>query len=340
MLHHKRTHTCGEINKELVDQTVILNGWVDRVRDHGGVKFIDLRDRYGISQVVIREDASNSVKEVANEISIEFVIAVSGKIVKRQADTINEDIATGEVELVAAEIIILNNANGLPFNVHEKRLNEDLRLQFRYLDLRREQMQRNLVFRHKIVQYIRGFLNTREFLEIETPILTRSTPEGARDYLVPSRIHSGTFYALPQSPQQLKQLLMIGGLDRYYQIARCFRDEDLRSDRQPEFTQLDIEMAFVNEEEIIEVISLLISEIIGLTPNMKLQSETIPRLKYADAINLYGTDRPDLRYGMQLYNVTELVASSEFKVFSSAVDRGMSYLHYVQKVMQAYLNAD
>jgi aspartyl-tRNA synthetase len=321
-----RTHTCGQLRLNDVGKKVILNGWVDRVRDHGGLIFIDLRDRYGITQVVIDESASEEILKKVEDLNAEDVIAVVGQVVSRAKETINSDLPTGEVEIALRKIHLLNKAKDLPFNIHEKRVGEDIRLSYRYLDLRRSQMQRNLEFRHQVNQHIRKFLNAQSFWEIETPILGKSTPEGARDYLVPSRVHPGKFYALPQSPQQLKQLLMVGGVDRYYQIARCFRDEDLRSDRQPEFTQLDIEMSFIGEAEIIQLINELIIEIIALIPSLRIKTLPIPQMSYETAISKYGTDRPDLRYDLLLNDVSDLVKKSNFKVFTDTIKRGQVVL--------------
>ena len=318
-----RTHCCGELRKEHVGQTVAVAGWVNRRRDHGGLIFIDLRDREGIVQVVFNPALSSALHSIAKELRNEYVIRVKGKVSLRPAGTENPDLATGYVELIAEELELLNRAKTPPFSINEeKEIDESLRLKYRYLDLRRERMQRNLILRHQVVTFMRDFLNARGFVEVETPILIKSTPEGARDYLVPSRIYPGKFYALPQSPQQMKQLLMIAGFDRYYQIARCFRDEDLRADRQPEFTQLDIEMSFVDEENVLNLMEELFTSLVeAVTPHFRL-IKPFPRLFYAEVMEKYGTDKPDLRFGLELADFSDIFAGCEFSVFRSVLAEG------------------
>jgi aspartyl-tRNA synthetase len=322
-----RTHYCGELRSEHVDQTVTLCGWVDRRRDHGGVIFIDLRDRTGIVQIVSDPQRTPDSYDGADACRSEYVVKIVGKVSPRQEGAINPKIPTGEVEIYADSIEILNSVNKqLPVQVSASAdgdsVKEDLRLKYRYLDLRREAMAKNLQLRHNVVKAMRRFLEDEEnFMEVETPILTRSTPEGARDYLVPSRVNAGEWYALPQSPQLFKQLLMVAGCDRYYQIARCFRDEDLRADRQPEFTQLDMEMSFMSFDEIIELNERLICRIFKDAQGIELQ-RPFPRITYADSMEKYGCDRPDTRFGLELVNVSDLVADMGFKVFSGAVKSG------------------
>ncbi len=317
-----RTHRCGELRTEHVGQQVTLAGWVHRRRDMGGLIFIDLRDRAGIVQVVC-DTEHEEAHAVAQEVRNEYVVQVKGHVRAREPDQVNPGIATGEVEVAVDEFEILNPAQTPPFYINrDGEVSELLRLQYRYLDLRRPRMQRNLKLRHDAVTFMRSFLNERGFIEVETPILIKSTPEGARDYVVPSRVHPGQFYALPQSPQQLKQLLMVAGFDRYYQIARCFRDEDLRADRQPEFTQLDIEMSFIEQEDILDLIEALFIELVRHVTPHKRMNEPFPRMTYEEAMARYGTDKPDLRYGMELVDLSDLVAGSEFRVFSGTVASG------------------
>ena len=314
---------CGELGLDSVGSEVSLSGWVHRRRDHGGLIFIDLRDRSGIAQVVVNPATSPEAHAVAEQLRAEWVVSVTGRVEKRPEGTENPTLATGAVEVHASRTQVLNPSKTPPFYVNEEQeVDEALRLSYRYLDLRREGMKRNLVLRHKVVKFIRDFLDHRGFLEIETPILIKSTPEGARDYLVPSRLHHGSFYALPQSPQQLKQLLMVSGFERYFQIARCFRDEDLRADRQPEFTQLDLEMSFVTQEDILSLIEELYTEIVeSITPEKRV-SRPFPRLDYRDAMSRFGTDKPDLRFGLELADVTELAGETGFQVFRSVVSTG------------------
>lgn len=321
-----RTNYCGELRLEHLDQIVTLYGWVDRRRDHGGVIFIDLRDRSGIVQIVSDPQRTPESYSNADSLRSEYVVRITGKICQRPPESLNPKLPTGEIEIYATEIEILNSVSKqLPFpiaTVEDEHIREDLRLKYRYLDLRRERMSRNLTLRHQVVKAMRRYLeDEHNFLEIETPVLTRSTPEGARDYLVPSRVNQGQWYALPQSPQLFKQLLMVAGCDRYYQIARCFRDEDLRADRQPEFTQLDMEMSFMTEEEIIELNEGLICHIFKTVKNIDLP-RPFPRLTYAESMNRYGCDRPDTRFGLELVDVSEIVKDSGFKVFSGAIASG------------------
>jgi aspartyl-tRNA synthetase len=317
-----RTHQCGELRTEHVGQQVTLAGWVHRRRDMGGLIFIDLRDREGIVQAVCdteHEEAHAAAQEVRNE----YVVQVKGHVRAREPDQVNPGIPTGGIEVAVEELKVLNSAKTPPFYINrDGEVSELLRLQYRYLDLRRPRMQRNLKLRHDVITFMRSFLNARGFAEIETPILIKSTPEGARDYVVPSRVHPGQFYALPQSPQQLKQLLMVAGFDRYYQIARCFRDEDLRADRQPEFTQLDMEMAFVEQEDILDLIESLFIGLVHEVAPHKRMIEPFPRMTYSESMARYGTDKPDLRYGMELVDLSDLVAHSGFRVFSSTVAEG------------------
>lgn len=318
-----RSHTCGELRVEHAGQEVLLAGWVHRRRDHGPLIFIDLRDRYGITQVVFDSAAAPVAHAVASDARTEYVLQVRGAVVQRPEEAYNPDIATGMIEVHATEATILNPAKNPPLYINkEGGEDEAIRLKYRYLDLRRERMQRNIILRHRIVKFIRDFLDREGFVEIETPILIKSTPEGARDYLVPSRLHPGKFYALPQSPQQLKQLLMVAGFDRYFQIARCFRDEDQRADRQPEFTQLDMEMSFVDQDDVLDIIERLFTALCReITPHKRLVTP-FPRLTFAEAMERFGSDKPDLRYGLELVNLGETVAASSFGVFRAAIDNG------------------
>jgi len=318
-----KSHSCGELRKEHVGAKVTLAGWVDRRRDHGGLVFIDLRDREGIVQVAFNPEISKLGHEIASEMRTEYVVRVEGEVAPRPPGTENSRLPTGDVEVIAHDTTILNPSKTPPFYINEDtEVDESLRLKYRYLDLRRARMQENLLLRHKIIRFVRDFLDTKGFIEVETPILIKSTPEGARDYLVPSRVHSGKFYALPQSPQQLKQLLMVAGVEKYYQVARCFRDEDTRADRQPEFTQLDIEMSFIEEEDILSLTEELFTSMVeAVKPEMRV-IKPFPRLSYAEAMECYGTDKPDLRFGMELRDLSDIVAQCNFSVFRSAVADG------------------
>lgn len=321
-----RTHYCGELRPEHIGKTVTLCGWIDRRRDHGGVIFLDLRDRSGLSQIVSDPERTPDSYEAAGDLRNEYVVKITGRVTQRPPESLNPRLPTGEIEVYAEQIELLNAVRKqLPFQVSStetESVREDLRLKYRYLDLRRERMSRNLQLRHHIVKSIRRFLEDDcGFLEIETPILTRSTPEGARDYLVPSRVNPGEFFALPQSPQLFKQLLMVSGFDRYYQIARCFRDEDLRADRQPEFTQLDMEMSFMTQEEILQLNEQLVCYIFKTVKGIELP-RPFPRLTFAEAMDRYGCDKPDTRFALELVNVSDVVKDSGFKVFSGAVASG------------------
>ncbi|MEA5567881.1 aspartate--tRNA ligase [Anabaena sp. UHCC 0399] len=321
-----RTHYCGELRKEHIGATVTLYGWVDRRRDHGGVIFLDLRDRSGTVQIVSDPQRTPDSYEPANSLRNEYVVEITGRVTQRPEESLNTRIPTGEVEIYADKITLLNGVRKqLPFQVSSadtENVREDLRLKYRYLDLRRDRMARNMQLRHQVVKAMRRYLEDIEgFIEVETPILTRSTPEGARDYILPSRVNEGEWFALPQSPQLFKQILMVSGMDRYYQIARCFRDEDLRADRQPEFTQLDMEMSFMSQEEIIEINEKLVSYIFKIVKGIELHTP-FPRLTYAEAMERYGSDKPDTRYGLELVNVSDVMKDSGFKVFRDAVANG------------------
>ncbi|MYM65018.1 aspartate--tRNA ligase [Pseudomaricurvus sp. HS19] len=308
-----RTQYCGALNASFIDQEVTLCGWVDRRRDHGGVIFIDLRDRDGIVQVVFDPDAADHFT-TADKVRSEYVLQVKGRVRARSEATVNPNMATGEVEVYGLEVTILNNAETPPFPLHDNSVGEDVRLRYRYVDLRRQEMQNRLRFRSKVTTAIRNYLDGEGFLDIETPILTRATPEGARDYLVPSRTHEGKFFALPQSPQLFKQLLMVSGFDRYYQIAKCFRDEDLRADRQPEFTQIDIETSFMSDEQIMSVTEGMIRELFQSLKGVDLGE--FPRMPFAEAMEKYGSDKPDLRIPLELVEIKDLLKDIDFKVFA------------------------
>ena len=318
-----RSHSSSDLTTSSIGQTVTLAGWVHRRRDHGGLIFIDLRDKEGIVQVLFDPRASGDGHRVAEGLRSEYVLQVSGKISRRPKGTENPTMPTGQIELIADTCRILNAAKNPPFYINEETdVDENLRLKYRYLDLRRQRMKDNIILRHKVVKHLRDFLDARGFIEIETPILIKSTPEGARDFLVPSRLQAGKFYALPQSPQQLKQLLMVAGFEKYYQVARCFRDEDLRADRQLEFTQLDIEMSFVEEGDVLKLMEeMFVSLVETVKPSMKLL-KPFPRLSYDDVMERYGTDKPDTRFGLELRDLTDIVAGSEFGVFKSAIKVG------------------
>lgn len=318
----KRTHTCGELNTEHAGKEVILMGWVHRWRDHGGLIFIDLRDRYGKTQIVLDPKCSGNDYAKSKELRTEFVVAIKGLVEKRPEGMINPKISTGEIEVSVRELKILNPAKTTPFEIDEDAdVSEELRFKYRYLDLRTAKMQKNLLIRHKTYAAVRNFFNKNDFMEIETPVMMRSTPEGARDYLVPSRIHQGKFYALPQSPQMYKQILMVAGFDRYYQIVHCFRDEDLRADRQPEFTQIDVEMSFVERDDVLEMVEKLMVAIFNNVLNLEIKTP-FPRLSYHEALATYGTDKPDIRFEMKIVDISELVEDCEFKVFTHSLNAG------------------
>ncbi|MCR8986390.1 aspartate--tRNA ligase [Brevibacillus laterosporus] len=317
-----RTIYCGEVTKEHVEQEIILNGWVQKRRDLGGVIFIDLRDRSGICQVVFNPEVNKEAWEKADRVRSEYVLSVKGKLINREPEAVNPKIKTGEFELLATEITILNDAKTPPFLIEDEiDVDEQVRLKYRYLDLRRPEMQKAFYLRSKATKAFRDFLDQKGFLDIETPMLTKSTPEGARDYLVPSRVHPGEFYALPQSPQIFKQLLMVSGFERYYQIVRCFRDEDLRADRQPEFTQIDIETSFLPMEQLLPMMEEMVQHVFKETVGTDVGT-SFPRLTYAEAMDRFGSDKPDIRFGMELTNVSDLVKESGFKVFASTVEAG------------------
>ncbi len=317
-----KTHTCGELRSSHAGQTVTLAGWVHRQRDHGGVTFIDLRDRYGIVQVV-GDPAKAELASLQNARS-EWVMQITGVVRKRPDGADNPNMVTGEIEVEVLKVETLNPSKPLPFLVNKDEDTEEaVRLKYRYLDLRHDRMQKNLILRHNVIKYIRDYLSDAGFLEIETPMLFKTTPEGARDFLVPSRLQPGNFYALPQSPQQLKQLLMVAGLDKYFQIARCFRDEDLRGDRQLEFTQLDLEMSFVHRDDVLAVVESLFTGMVkDILPGKRLLASPWPRLTYTESVERYGSDKPDLRFGMELYNLSDILAQSDFMVFQSVLKAG------------------
>ncbi|MEB2287480.1 MAG: aspartate--tRNA ligase [Anaerolineae bacterium] len=318
-----KTHNCGELRAEHAGQQVTLAGWIHRWREHGGLIFWDLRDRWGITQVTINQDTTPDIHALAHEVRSEWVVQVTGTVIRRPVGMENTDLATGAIELEVTGLRVLNRAKTPPFYINKNNsVDEALRMRYRYLDLRRPAMQRNLVLRHNVTRFIRNYLSDRGFIEIETPILFKTTPEGARDYLVPSRLHPGKFYALPQSPQQLKQLLMVAGYERYFQIARCFRDEDQRGDRQPEFTQLDLEMSFVEREDVLDLIEGMFTRLVEEVSDRTLVTKPFPRLSYAEAMRRYGTDKPDLRYGLEFADLSDLVATAGFRVFSEAVAAG------------------
>ncbi|CAG0991334.1 aspartyl-tRNA synthetase [Anaerolineales bacterium] len=320
-----RTHTCGELRASYAGQSVTVSGWVNRRRDHGGVVFFDLRDRAGIVQVTINPDLPKEALDLVASVRFEWVLQIEGLVHKRPTGNENPNMETGEIEIIAKNITVLNPAKTLPFMVSSDTdlADENARLKYRYLDLRRERMTRNMVLRHKVIKFMRDYLDEQGFIEIETPIMFKATPEGARDYLVPSRIYPGQFYALPQSPQQLKQLLMVAGMDKYFQIARCFRDEDLRGDRQPEFTQLDLEMSFVHRDDVLDLVEGLFTKMIpAVAPHKKLLSTPWKKFSYREVMEKYGSDKPDLRFGMELVDVSDVFAKSEFKVFKSALEAG------------------
>lgn len=317
-----RTHYCGEITEKSIGESVILKGWVQRRRDLGGLIFIDLRDRTGIVQIVFNPEISRQALEIAEKVRNEYVVDIRGTVVARNEGTINENLKTGKIEIVVAEVSIINESKTPPFMIENySEAAEDIRLKYRYLDLRRTEMYDVFKMRSTVTRTIRNFLDEEGYLDIETPILTKSTPEGARDYLVPSRVHPGEFFALPQSPQIFKQLLMVSGFDKYYQIARCFRDEDLRADRQPEFTQIDIEVSFMSQEDIREMVERMMKQVMIATKGLEIQTP-FPIMPYDEAMEKYGSDKPDTRFGMELQDISKLVKNSSFKVFSNAISIG------------------
>ncbi len=317
----KRTHTCGDLNAEQVGRTVILNGWVDAWRDFGGLAFIDLRDRFGVTQVVFEPEAGAALQAAARELRNEYVIGVKGTVARRLPGKENPKLKTGQIEVRAVELEVFNATQTPPFEIQGAEAGEELRLKYRFLDLRRPAMQSIFVLRHRMTQLMRNTMSDMGFLDVETPILGRSTPEGARDFLVPSRVHSGHFYALPQSPQLYKQILMVAGFDRYFQVARCFRDEDLRANRQPEFTQLDVEMSFVEDEDVMSTMEPLVAALAKEFTG-EILTLPLPRVDHADAMERYGVDRPDLRFGMEIQDIADLAARTEFKVFQVASEAG------------------
>ena len=324
--HGPRTHTCGDLRADDHGTEVVLKGWVDTRRDHGGLVFIDLRDRHGLTQVVFSPQDNEAAYEAAGQLRSEDVISIRGEVRPRGDEAINPNLPTGEIEVRGTELAVLNTSEATPFVVsaHEERrqdVNEDLRLKYRYLDLRRPDLQEKLVTRHKLYQTTRRFFDTHDFVEIETPVLMKSTPEGARDFLVPSRVHPGQFYALPQSPQTYKQILMVAGMDRYVQIVKCFRDEDLRADRQPEFTQIDVEMTFATEEQVYELIEGLMADLWRDLKDTELETP-FPRMSYDEAMTTYGSDKPDTRFGLKLHDVSDAFENSGFRVFDGIIDRG------------------
>ena len=308
-----RSHYCGVVDAGFIDQEVTLCGWVHRRRDHGGVIFIDLRDREGLIQVVIDPDTPD-IFAIAEQVRNEYVLKVTGRVRARPEGTTNDDLPTGQIEVLAKDLVVLNAADTPPFQLDDEDVQEETRMRYRYVDLRRPEMQKRMQLRSAVTQKLRTFLDTNGFLDVETPILTRATPEGARDYLVPSRTHQGEFFALPQSPQLFKQILMMSGIDRYYQFARCFRDEDLRADRQPEFSQLDIEMSFVEEKDIKDKVETMMRELFADQLNVELPE--FPSMTYADAMHRYGSDKPDLRIDLELIDLSEAMKNVDFKVFS------------------------
>jgi aspartyl-tRNA synthetase len=318
----RRTHSCGDLRKGDIGAHVILMGWVQTRRDHGGLIFVDLRDRYGVTQVVFNPEIDHQIHAKAHALRSEYVIAVQGRVELRPPDMANPRIATGEVEVAVQALKILNESKTPPFPIEDEvEVGENIRLQYRYLDLRRGRMQENLLLRHRAAKAVRDYLSTHGFVEIETPFLTRSTPEGARDYLVPSRMNPGNFYALPQSPQLFKQLLMVSGFDRYFQVVKCFRDEDLRADRQPEFSQIDVEMSFVGPQDVQEYMEEMLVAVLNETVGVQL-TRPFPTMSYQEALARYGSDRPDIRFGMELVDVTDVVSRSDFQVFTQAIEEG------------------
>lgn len=317
-----RTHQCGKITEQFIGEKVTITGWVQKRRDLGGLIFIDMRDRSGVVQIVFSPEVSPEALETAEKVRSEYVLTITGKVLERDPSTVNPAMNTGKIEISGEEVKILNSAKTPPFSISEDMdITEDIRLKYRYLDLRRPIMQETLKMRHEVTRYIRNFLENDEFMEMETPMLTKSTPEGARDYLVPSRVHPGEFYALPQSPQLFKQLLMVSGFEKYYQIVRCFRDEDLRADRQPEFTQVDIETSFMGQEPLLAMMEEMMTGLVEKVKGVEIP-KPFPRMTYKEAMDRYGSDKPDTRFGLELINVSEIVKDSGFKVFAAAVENG------------------
>ncbi len=322
MKTHKKTHSCGELTKNDVGATVTLMGWVHTRRDHGGLIFVDIRDRGGITQIVFNPETASNAHSLAHDIRNEFVIAITGTVAPRPGNTVNPKLPTGEIEVHVADLTVLNQSRTPPFMIEDETdVAEMLRLRYRYLDLRRPSLQKVLITRHRITQTVRRFLDSNGFVDIETPFLTKSTPEGARDYLVPSRVNPGMFFALPQSPQLFKQILMVAGFERYYQIVKCFRDEDLRADRQPEFTQIDIEMSFIEEDDIIGLMEKLVAEVVRQAKGIEIVVP-FPRLPYHEAMDRFGSDKPDTRFGLELKDISDVAKASDFKVFLQAVELG------------------
>ena len=318
-----KTISCGDVRAEHIGKTVTLAGWVHRRRDHGGLIFIDLRDREGIVQVVFNPDNAQDIHAIAESLRNEWVVQVTGTVTARPEGTENPNMSTGEVEVSTEQVRVLNESKTPPFYINEEsEVDELIRMKYRFLDLRRQSMRDTIIMRHEVVRYIRDFLSDRGFLEVETPILIKSTPEGARDYLVPSRIYPGKFYALPQSPQQLKQLLMAAGIEKYFQIARCFRDEDPRADRQPEHTQLDLEMSFVEEDDVLNLIEELYTKLVEALFPEKWIMRPFPRMTYAEAMASYGTDKPDLRFDLDMSDLSDIAEQTDFRVFTSTVEGG------------------
>ncbi len=321
MKFNRRTHTCGELRESNIDEKVILNGWVDTRRDLGGVIFVDLRDRYGITQIVFEPHYNADAHKIGSLLRGEYVVAVEGTVRKRPENTENDSIPTGLIDVMVDKLLILNEAKTPPFPIQKsENVNEDIRLEYRYLDLRSEKMQKNLIMRSKMYNSVRNYFNDNGFLEIETPYLMKSTPEGARDFLVPSRVHRGKFYALPQSPQTYKQLLMVSGFDKYFQIVKCFRDEDLRADRQPEFTQIDIEMSFVDQEDIFAMVEGLMIKLFKETKNFEIETP-IKRIDFHEAMEKYGSDKPDLRFNLEMKTLNHVFEKSDFRVFRDSIDK-------------------
>ncbi len=319
---HKKTHTCGELTKKDVGETVTLMGWVNTRRDHGGLIFVDLRDRGGLTQVVINPETSADAHKQGHDIRSEFVLAITGTVSLRPGNTMNPKLPTGEIEVLVSALTILNTSKPLPFMIEDETdVAESLRLKYRYLDLRRPSLQKTLITRHVITRTVRRFLDNNGFIDVETPFLTKSTPEGARDYLVPSRVNPGTFFALPQSPQLFKQILMVAGFERYYQIVKCFRDEDLRADRQPEFTQIDLEMSFIDQDDVISLMEQLLAEVVREVKGIEIPTP-FPRLPFREAMDRYGSDKPDTRFGLELKDISDIAKASDFKVFLQAVELG------------------